>query len=183
MYISELKKIYNNEIIKYFLIKLKYKNIMLVPKIKKVVINMGLGFKGTNKKYINNCYLELKNITMQKPLIIKTKKSISNFNIKRNSDIGLKVTLRNNNMYDFLYKLINISLPRIKDFVGLSKNSFDEYGNYNFSIKDHLIFPEIFLNKKITGVKGFNICINILNKNNNESYLLLKKMNFPFCNV
>ncbi|MGX7582573.1 large ribosomal subunit protein uL5 [Candidatus Vidania fulgoroideorum] len=180
-YIPEFKKNYLKKINKYFL-KKNY-NIMEIPNIKKVVINVGIGFKATNKIYLKECYNEIYSITSQKPLIIKSKKSISNFGIKKNFNISLKVTLRKNNMYEFLYKFINISIPRIKDFNGFSLKSFDFYGNLNIGIKDHNIFPEIFLKKIISKPKGMNINLNIKNKNINDSYVMLKKIGFHFKNV
>ncbi|XAO72544.1 MAG: 50S ribosomal protein L5 [Candidatus Vidania fulgoroideorum] len=179
-YIPEIKKIYKEKVINYFIKKLKYKNKMEIPKIEKIVINMTLGKNIKNKKCFNNTYKEIKTITGQKPLIIKAKKSISNFKIRKNENIAFKVTLRRNNMFEFINKLINIALPRIKNFKGFSISSFDYYGNLNFGINDFNIFPEIFLSKKIHKEKGLNINIIIKNKNIKESYKLLKKINFPF---
>ncbi|MGX7589516.1 large ribosomal subunit protein uL5 [Candidatus Vidania fulgoroideorum] len=176
-YVPEIKKKYF-KIVNYFL-KNNYK-FMEIPIINKVVLNMCIGNRSVNKKYMKECYEDLYYISMQKPITIKTKNSISNFSIKKGFKISLKVTLRKNNMYEFLNKLINISIPRIKDFNGFSLNSFDYFGNYNIGIKDHNIFPEIFLKKKITSPKGLDININIKNKNINDSYILLKKLNFPF---
>ncbi|MGX7576953.1 large ribosomal subunit protein uL5 [Candidatus Vidania fulgoroideorum] len=174
-----LKEKYKN-IIKYFKNKKICKNIMQIPKILKVVLNSCVGIKFYNKKISKEYYDDFKNISLQKPVFIRSKKSISNFNLRKNEIIGLKVTMRKDNMYDFLNKLINISLPRIKDFEGFSKNSFDDFGNYNFGILDHNIFPEIFLKKGFTIPKGIDICINIKSLSIEHSYILLKKLGFPF---
>ncbi|MGX7589378.1 50S ribosomal protein L5 [Candidatus Vidania fulgoroideorum] len=180
MYCPYLKKYYYNNISKFLKKKFNYNNVMLLPKIIKVVLNMSIGSKSINKNYLNDSYKELYIISGQKPFFIKTKKSISNFYIRKNLIVSLKVTLRDKNMYEFIYKLINISLPRLKDFKGFSKNSFDYFGNFNFGINDHNIFPELFLSKKIYSQKGFNVSIKIKNNSIIESYYLLKKMNFPF---
>ncbi|MGX7586240.1 50S ribosomal protein L5 [Candidatus Vidania fulgoroideorum] len=136
---------FNNKFIKvcnYFLLFKKY-NIMEIPRINKIVLNMSLGYKALNKKYLNSCYEELKEISKQKPLILKAKKSISEFGIKKNFPISLKVTLRNKRIYCFLNDLLD-SLSNIKDFEGFCISSFDYFGNYNFGIKDHTIFPIFF---------------------------------------
>lgn len=177
----QIKKKYIEKVFNLFL-KKGY-NKMEIPVIKKIVLNMGMGFKFNNNQYLNECYNDLYCISMQKPILIKTKNSISNFGIKKGLNISLKVTLRNNNMYDFLNKFINISVPRIKDFNGFSLNSFDYYGNYNIGIREHNIFPEIFLNKEIKKNKGMDININIKSKCIKDSYILLKNINFPFVNV
>ncbi|MGX7582853.1 50S ribosomal protein L5 [Candidatus Vidania fulgoroideorum] len=166
------------EVCKHFVIKKKY-NVMEVPKLIKIVINMSMGYKAFNKDYLNDSIKELKIISKQKPLIIKAKKSISEFGIKKGFPISLKVTLRKKNMYFFYKKFLN-SLKNLNEFEGFSKNSFDYYGNYNLGIKDHTLFDDFFNFKKSILPKGLNITIVIKNKNVNDSYYLLKKYNFPF---
>ncbi|XBT18555.1 MAG: 50S ribosomal protein L5 [Candidatus Shikimatogenerans sp. Tder] len=156
-----------------------YKSIMQVPKIIKIVINRGLGkYCINNKKYIKIYKKELELITGQKVIICKSKKDISNFNLRKNMPIGCKVTLRNNNMYNFIGKLIDIILPRCKNFQGL-KNNFDKQGNYNLGINEQIIFPEININK-IIKILGVNISFIIKNNSYLESKKLLSLLGFPF---
>ncbi|MGX7576531.1 large ribosomal subunit protein uL5 [Candidatus Vidania fulgoroideorum] len=166
------------KICKYFLKNKKY-NIMEVPKISKIIINMSLGYRALNKKYFSDSFEEIKKILKQKPLVIKAKKSISEFNIKKGLPIALKITLRKKKIFFFLEKLLK-SLPNLKDFEGFSKNSFDYYGNYNFGINDHTIFPEFFDKKKLLEPKGMNITIVLKTRKVEDSYYLLNKLNFPF---
>ena len=149
------------------------------PKISKVVLNMGLGLDGNDSKILQSCQEDLAKIAGQSPVITKFKKSIANFKTRKNTNSGLKVTLRQNKMYEFLDRLVNITLPRIKDFRGLNPNSFDKFGNYTFGIKEHIVFPEVNFDKvdKIRGL-DITICLKALNKE--HSYELLKKINFPF---
>jgi len=158
--------------------KLGYRNLYMVPQIQKVVLNMGLGVDGNDTKIIKSCEEDLARITGQKPVITKFKKSISNFKTRKNTNAGLKVTLRRNKMYEFIDRLVNIALPRIRDFRGLSPNGFDQFGNYTFGIKEHIIFPEIDYDK-IDKVKGMDITIVTSTKKNNEAKSLLKAFNFP----
>ena len=155
------------------------KNLLMVPKIQKVVINMGLGLDGNDNKIIKSCEDDLSKITGQKPVITKFKKSVANFKTRKGSNAGLKVTLRKNKMYEFLDRLVNIALPRIKDFRGLSSNGFDKFGNYTFGIKEHIIFPEVSFDRA-DKVRGLDIIIVISSKNKEHSFALLEKMNFPF---
>ena len=155
------------------------KNLLMVPKIQKVVINMGLGLDGNDNKIIKSCEDDLSKITGQKPVITKFKKSISNFKTRKNTNAGLKVTLRKDKMYEFIDRLVNIALPRIKDFRGLSLKGFDNFGNYTFGVKEHIIFPEVNFDK-VDKIRGLDITIVILSKNKEYSLELLKKMNFPF---
>ena len=120
-----------------------YKNLYMGPKIEKVVLNMGLGLDGNDSKIVSSCQDDLANITGQKPVITKFRKSIANFKTRKNTNSGLKVTLRKNKMYEFIDRLVNIALPRIKDFRGLNPNGFDKFGNYTFGIKEQIIFPEV----------------------------------------
>ena len=158
--------------------KLGYRNLYMVPQIQKVVLNMGLGVDGNDTKIIKSCEEDLAKITGQKPVITKFKKSISNFKTRKNTNAGLKVTLRRKRMYEFIDRLINIALPRTKDFSGLSEKNFDGSGNYTFGIKEHIIFPEIDYDK-IDKVKGMDITIVTSTKKNNEAKSLLKAFNFP----
>ena len=136
--------------------KLGYRNLYMVPQIQKVVLNMGLGVDGNDTKIIKSCEEDLAKITGQKPVITKFKKSISNFKTRKNTNAGLKVTLRRNKMYEFIDRLVNIALPRIKDFRGLSPNGFDQFGNYTFGIKEHIVFPEVNFDK-VEKIRGLDI--------------------------
>ena len=159
--------------------KFGYKNIYMVPKIYKVVLNMGLGLDGNDSKILKSCEEDLSKITGQKPIVTKFKKSIANFKTRKNTNSGLKVTLRKNKMYEFIDRLINIALPRIKDFRGLNPSSFDNFGNYTFGIKEHIVFPEVNFDK-VDKIRGLDITISIKAINKDHSYELLKEINFPF---
>ena len=158
--------------------KFGYKNIYMGPKIEKVVLNMGLGLDGNDSKIMKSCIDDLSNITGQKPVITKFKKSISNFKTRKNTNAGIKVTLRKNKMYEFIDRLVNIALPRIKDFRGLPITGFDKFGNYTFGIKEHIIFPEVNFDK-VDKIRGLDITITIKTSDTNHSVELLKKLNFP----
>ena len=158
--------------------KLGYRNLYMVPQIQKVVLNMGLGIDGNDAKIIKSCEEDLAKITGQKPVITKFKKSISNFKTRKNTNAGLKVTLRRNKMYEFIDRLVNIALPRIKDFRGLSPNGFDQFGNYTFGIKEHIVFPEVNFDK-VEKIRGLDISIVIKSLKKEDSFELLKQLNFP----
>lgn len=158
--------------------KLGYRNLYMVPKIQKVVLNMGLGVDGNDTKIIKSCEEDLAKITGQKPVITKFKKSISNFKTRQNTNAGLKVTLRRNKMYEFIDRLVNITLPRIRDFRGLSPNGFDQFGNYTFGIKEHIVFPEVNFDK-VEKIRGLDISIVIKSLKKEDSFELLKQLNFP----
>ena len=158
-----------------------YKNHYMVPEIQKVVLNMGLGVEGNDSKLLKSCQEDLAQITGQRPVVTKFKKSISNFKTRKNTNAGLKVTLRKNKMYEFIDRLVNIALPRIKDFGGLSTIGFDKFGNYTFGIKEHIIFPEVNLDK-VDKIRGLDITIVIKALKKEDSFELLKKLNFPFRN-
>jgi large subunit ribosomal protein L5 len=158
--------------------KLGYRNIFMVPQIQKVVLNMGLGVDGNDTKIIKSCEEDLARITGQKPVITKFKKSISNFKTRKNTNAGLKVTLRRNKMYEFIDRLVNIVLPRIRDFRGLSPNGFDQFGNYTFGIKEHIVFPEVNFDK-VEKIRGLDISIVIKSLKKEDSFELLKQLNFP----
>ncbi|QSW37962.1 50S ribosomal protein L5 [Candidatus Vidania fulgoroideae] len=158
----------------------KYSNIMMHPRLIKLVINSSLGSRGNNSSYLKGFYKEIYEISCQKPLIIKSKSSISNFNIRKGIPNGIKVTLRNNLMFNFISKFINISIPRIVDFRGFSNRSIDYNGSFNFGYSDHSIFPEIFLSNNKTTPKGFNINIIISSIERIDSLIMLKTIGFPF---
>ena len=177
--IPRLKELYQKEIQNDLKNKFGLKNSLMVPKVNKVVINMGLGVDGNDNKILKSCEEDLSKITGQKPVCTKFKKSISNFKTRKNSNAGLKVTLRKDKMYEFIDRLVNIALPRIKDFRGLSSSSFDKFGNYSFGVKEHIIFPEVNFDK-VEKIRGLDITINISSMDKNHSLELLKKLNFPF---
>jgi len=174
-----LKDLYKKEIQSDLKNKLGLKNLLMAPRLEKIVLNMGLGVDGNDGKILKTCEEDLAKITGQKPVSTKFKKSISNFKTRKDTKAGLKVTLRKNKMYEFIDRLVNIALPRIKDFRGLSSNGFDKFGNYTFGIKEHIIFPEVNFDK-VDKIRGLDITIVILAKNKDHSYELLKKLNFPF---
>ena len=156
-----------------------YKSLYMGPKIEKIVINMGLGLDGNDAKIVSSCQDDLASITGQKPIVTKFRKSIANFKTRKNTNSGLKVTLRKNKMYEFIDRLVNIALPRIKDFRGLSVNGFDKFGNYTFGIKEQIIFPEVNFDK-VDKIRGLDITIVIKTMKKEHSFELLKKLNFPF---
>ena len=173
-----LKEKYKNEISKNLMNKLNQKNIFAIPKIKKIVVNMGLGSDGADNKILKSCVNDISAITGQQPVITKFKKSISNFKSRKGTNAGLKVTLRNDRMFEFLDRLVNIALPRIKDFRGLSESGCDKFGNYSFGIKEHIIFPEINFDK-VEKIRGMDVTI-VTDSNSSESTIsLLKEFNFP----
>ena len=174
-----LKTLINKEIQSSLKEKFGYKNLYMGPQISKVVLNMGLGLDGNDSKIIKTCQEDLSNITGQKPLVTKFKKSISNFKTRKNTNAGLKVTLRKNKMYEFIDRLVNIALPRIKDFRGLKSKGFDKFGNYTFGIKEHIVFPEVNFDK-VDKIRGLDITIVIKSQKKEHSFELLKKLNFPF---
>ena len=174
-----LKELFYKEIQPSLKDQFGFKNLYMSPKIEKIVLNMGLGLDGSDAKILKSCEEDLAKITGQKPVITKFKKSVANFKTRKGSNAGLKVTLRKNKMYEFLDRLVNIALPRIKDFRGLSSNGFDNFGNYTFGIKEHIIFPEVSF-ERADKVRGLDIIIVISSKNKEHSYELLKKLNFPF---
>ena len=177
--IPRLKELYKNEIKTSLKEKYGFKNLNMSPELEKIVINMGLGINGNDNKIIKSCEDDLSKITGQKPVVTKFKKSISNFKTRKNTNAGLKVTLRKNKMYEFIDRLVNIALPRIKDFRGLSKDGFDRFGNYTFGVKEHIIFPEVNFDK-VDKIRGLDISIVIKSISKDHSLELLKKFNFPF---
>ena len=174
-----LKELYKNEIKNSLKEKYGFKNLNMSPELEKIVINMGLGIDGNDNKIIKSCEEDLSKITGQKPVITKFKKSISNFKTRKDTKAGLKVSLRKNKMYEFIDRLVNIALPRIKDFRGLSTSGFDNFGNYTFGVKEHIIFPEVNFDK-VDKIRGLDISIVIKSISKEHSMELLKKFNFPF---
>lgn len=176
---SRLEEMYKNEIVPKMMDKFKYKNVMQVPKIEKIVLNMGIGEAKDNSKVLDFAINDLANIVGQKPIATKSKKSVANFKIRQGMPIGAKVTLRKDKMYYFLDKLINISIPRIRDFRGLNAESFDGRGNYALGIKEQLIFPEIDYDK-IDKIRGMDIIFVTTAKTDEEARQLLTFMGMPF---
>jgi large subunit ribosomal protein L5 len=176
---SQLKTFYDETVAPKLKEKFNYTNPMQIPKIEKVVVNMGLGEAIHNIKIIDSAVEELKQISGQQPVVTRAKKSIAAFKLREGMPIGCMVTLRKNRMYDFLNKLINVALPRVRDFRGISGKAFDGAGNYSLGIKEQLIFPEIDYDK-IDKIKGLNISIVTTAKTNEEGKALLKLMGMPF---
>ena len=174
-----LKEHYNKKIVVDLQKKFSMSNKLMVPKIIKIVVNMGLGADANDKKIVQNCIEDVALISGQMPVITKFKKSISNFKTRKGATAGVKVTLRANKMYEFVDRLVNIALPRIKDFQGLSKKGFDDSGNYTFGIKEHIIFPEINFDK-VDRIRGMDITLVITSNDKETSFALLDAMNFPF---
>ena len=174
-----LKELYLKEIQPALKTEFGFKNLNMGPKIEKIILNMGLGLDGNDSKVLKSCEEDLAKIAGQKPVTTKFKKSVANFKTRKGSNAGLKVTLRKNKMYEFLDRLVNIALPRIKDFRGLSPNSFDKFGNYTFGVKEHIIFPEVSFDRA-DKVRGLDIIIVISSRSKDHSFALLQRMNFPF---
>lgn len=174
-----IKERYQDEVRAQLMQQFGYSSIMAVPRIEKVVINQGLGSSKDDSKAIDKASRELSLITLQKPIVTKAKMSISNFKLRQGMPIGVKVTLRGQNMYTFLDKLINIGLPRIRDFRGINPNSFDGRGNYNLGVREQLIFPEITYDM-VDKVRGMDITIVTSAKNDEEARALLGALGFPF---
>ena len=177
--IPRLKEHYDKKIVIDIQKKFSMKNKLMVPKIIKVVLNMGLGSDANDKKKLQNCIEDISLISGQMPVITKFKKSISNFKTRKGTTAGVKVTLRSNRMYEFIDRLVNIALPRIKDFQGLSISGFDNFGNYSFGIKEHIIFPEINFDK-VDRIRGMDITLVTTGKDKKTTFALLKALNFPF---
>ena len=176
---SRLKVKYDQEIIKALMEKFNYSNVMEVPKLEKVIINMGIGEAKDNAKILDVAIAELEKIAGQKAVTTKSRKSVANFKIREGMPIGAKVTLRGDNMYYFVDKLVNISLPRVRDFRGVSKDAFDGRGNYALGIKEQLIFPEIEYDK-VDKVRGMDIIFVTTAKTDEEARELLRLIGMPF---
>ena len=176
---NALKEQYEKEVVPALIKKFEYKSSMQVPKLDKVVINIGLGDTRENPKALENAMKELAQITGQKPIVTKAKKSIAAFKIREGQDLGCKVTLRKDKMYDFVYKLFNVALPRVRDFRGVSQDSFDGRGNYSMGLKEQLIFPEIEYDK-VDKLRGMDIIFVTTAKSDEEARELLKLLGMPF---
>ena len=177
--IPRLKEQYDKVIIGNIKSKFSMKNKLMVPRFIKVVLNMGLGADADDKKKIKSCIEDMSLISGQMPVVTRFKKSISNFKTRKGSTAGVKVTLRSNKMFEFIDRLVNIALPRVKDFKGLSSKGFDKFGNYSFGIKEHIIFPEVNFDK-VEKIRGMDITIVFSNQNINHSKNLMEAFNFPF---
>jgi large subunit ribosomal protein L5 len=177
--IPRLKETYDRQIVPEMLKEMGYKNVMQVPRLQKIVINMGMGSALANPKELEGAVSDLSKISGQKPVITKAKKSIASFKLRKGNTIGCMVTLRGNRMYEFLDRLLNIAIPRVRDFRGLSEKSFDGKGNYTIGVKEQIIFPEVDY-ESIISVKGMNITITSSADNNEEAVALFKKFGFPF---
>ncbi len=177
--VPRLKDRYKNEVIPAMMAKFGYKNVMQVPRLEKVVINMGVGDAIQNSKALDAAVTDLATITGQRPVITKAKKSVAAFKLRQGMKIGCKVTLRGNRMYDFVDKLFNVALPRVRDFRGVSPDSFDGRGNYSLGIKEQLIFPEIEYDK-IEKVRGMDIIFVTTAKTDEEARELLRLLGMPF---
>ncbi len=179
--VSRLKELYNKKIHAELKTKLGYSNDMQVPRLEKIVLNMGVGEAATDKKKMESAVKDMTAISGQKVVITKAKKSLANFKLKEGMQIGCKVTLRKDRMYDFLDRLVNVAMPRIRDFRGLNAKSFDGNGNYAFGIKEQIIFPEIDFDK-IDNIRGMDIIICTTADNDKDAKALLSAFNFPFYN-
>ena len=178
---SHLKTLYNDEIVPKLMDQFGYKNVMQVPKLSKIILNMGLGEAIQNIKVLDSAVEELSVIAGQRPVITRARKSIAAFKLRAGMPIGCMVTLRGSRMYDFFTRLVNTALPRVRDFRGVSAKAFDGRGNYSLGIKEHIIFPEIDYDK-IDKIKGLNVTIVTTAQNDEESQALLKLMGMPFRN-
>lgn len=174
-----LMRVYRNDIVPALTKKFNYTSIMEVPRLKKIVVNMGVGAASQDQKLLDDAVKDLEAITGQKPVIRKAKKAISNFKLRQGMNVGAMVTLRRERMYEFLDRLINVTLPRVRDFRGLSDKSFDGRGNYTFGIKEQIVFPEINVDK-ISKVFGMDITMVTTADSDNEAFELLSAFGFPF---
>ena len=179
--LARLKDIYDKSIISNLRQKLSYKNKHQVPKIEKIILNMGLGEDASDGKKLQSCLNDLSMIAGQKAVVTKFKKSISNFKTRKGTSAGVKVTLRSTRMYEFIDRLINVALPRVRDFRGLNGKSFDGNGNYSLGLKEQIVFPEIDYDN-IDTIRGMDICVVTSAKSDKEGKELLKNFDFPFIN-
>ncbi len=176
---ARLREMYDKEVFKAMQEKFHYENVMEIPKLVKITINMGLGEAKENAKILESAVAEMALISGQKPVVTKAKKSIANFKVRQGMPVGAKVTLRGDSMYEFADKFFNIALPRVRDFKGVSKNSFDGRGNYSMGIKEQLIFPEINYDQ-VDVIKGMNIVFTTTAKTDEEAMALLELLGMPF---
>ena len=178
-YIPRLMVRYKEEIVPQLMKKFGYKNIMQVPKIKKITLNVGVGEAAQDAKFLEGAVEDLTIISGQKPVFTKAKKAISNFKLREGTPIGCRVTLRRDRMYEFLDRLVNIAIPRVRDFRGINDNAFDGRGNYTLGVREQIIFPEINYDK-VVKVRGFNVTIVTSASTDEEAYELLRKFGMPF---
>ena len=178
-YVPRMLEKYNKQAIPALISRFGYKNKMQVPRIEKIVLNMGVGDAVSDAKLIDEAVMCLREISGQKPVVTKAKKAISNFKLRENMPIGCKVTLRNERMYEFFDRLVSITMPRIRDFKGISRKSFDGFGNYTLGIKEQIVFMEIDRDK-VSKITGMDICICTSAGNNEEALALLEAMGMPF---
>ena len=176
---ARLKEFYRETVVKQLMEKFQYSNIMEVPRITKITLNMGLGEAVGDKKIIEHAVSDMTAVAGQKPVVTKARKSIAGFKIRDDYPIGCMVTLRRNTMYEFLDRLVNVALPRVRDFRGLNPKAFDGRGNYNLGVKEQIIFPEVDYDK-IDVLRGMNISITTTAKNDEEARALLSAFSFPF---
>ena len=176
---ARFKEFYKDTVVKQLMDQFKYKSVMEVPRIEKITLNMGVGEAVADKKAMEHAVNDMQKIAGQKPIVTKAKKSIATFKIRDDYPVGCKVTLRKDNMYSFLERLINIAIPRIRDFRGISGKSFDGRGNFNMGVKEQIIFPEIEYDK-IDTLRGMNITITTTAKSDEEAKALLSAFSFPF---
>ena len=178
---TRLEKIYKEEVVPKMMERFGYKNIMQVPRLTKITLNMGVGEAVGNKKVLDNAVDDMTKVAGQKPIVTKARVSVASFKIRDGWPIGCKVTLRRNRMYEFMDRLVNISLPRVRDFRGLNGKSFDGRGNYNMGVKEQIIFPEIDFDQ-VDAIRGMDIAITTTAKSNEEAKALLEAFRFPFRN-
>ena len=178
-YVSRVKQRYVEEVVPYLIKRFNYTNVNQVPKLVKITLNTGLGDVKDNAKSVQLVQEEMKQIAGQKPVLTKAKKSVANFKVREGMTVGIKVTLRNNKMYDFFDKFVSIALPRVRDFKGVSAKSFDGRGNYAMGVKEQLIFPEISYDQ-VEKIRGFDICFVTTAKTDEEARELLKALGMPF---
>ena len=178
-YVNRLVTKYNNEVVPALIKEFGYTTPMQAPKFEKIVINIGVGDATTNSKALDDAVAELATITGQHPVVTKAKKSIATFKVRQGQAIGCKVTLRGTRMYEFYDKLVSISLPRVRDFRGVSKNAFDGHGNYTLGVKEQLIFPEIYYDK-VSKIRGMDVVIVTTANTDKEAFALLREMGMPF---
>ncbi|MEN9465172.1 MAG: hypothetical protein RL217_1353 [Pseudomonadota bacterium] len=178
---SRLKDLYKNEVAAKLIQEFGYKNVMEVPRITKITLNMGVGEALGDKKILENAVSDMRAVSGQKPVVTKARKSVANFKLREGWPIGCKVTLRRERMWEFLDRMIDVALPRVRDFRGINGKSFDGHGNYSMGVKEQIIFPEIDYDK-VDKVRGMDVTITTTAKTNEEGRALLKALQFPFRN-
>lgn len=176
---ARLQEYYRNEVVGNLREKFAYDNVMEVPRVQKITVNMGVGEAVTDKKVIENAVSDLMKITGQRPIVTKARKSVASFKIRDGYPIGCKVTLRRDRMYEFLDRLVNVALPRVRDFRGISRKAFDGFGNYNLGVQEQIIFPEINYDR-VDAVRGMDIAITTTAASDDEGRALLEAFGFPF---